>query len=50
MRWSTPTVMTETRERARAAGLSWAELPPVADVDEPDDLRHLPPGWLPPAA
>jgi len=47
MAWSTPTVMAHTRERLRAAGLRWAELPPVADVDEPADLVHLPAGWLP---
>lgn len=46
MSWSVPTVMDGTRARARAAGLRWAELPALADIDEPDDLRHLPPGWL----
>jgi rSAM/selenodomain-associated transferase 1 len=44
--WSTATVMSQTRERLRAAGLSWEELPSVADVDEPADLVHLPAGWL----
>ncbi len=44
--WSTPDVMRRTRERLRAAGLRWAELPPLADIDEPADLVHLPPGWL----
>lgn len=39
--WSTPQVMAQTRERARAAGLRWAELEPVFDVDEPADLAHL---------
>ena len=38
--------MEDTRERLRAAGVRWAELPPVADIDEPVDLVHLPPGWL----
>jgi len=38
--------MHDTRERLRAAGLRWAELAPVADIDEPADLAHLPPGWL----
>lgn len=47
MAWSTATVMAHTRERVRAAGLRHTELPPVADIDEPADLRHLPPGWLP---
>lgn len=46
MRWSHPQVMADTRERLRAAGLRWAELPPLADVDEPADLVHLPPSWL----
>jgi uncharacterized protein len=46
MRWSHARVMDDTRERLRAAGLRWAELPPVADIDEPADLCHLPPGWL----
>lgn len=45
MTWSTPEVMDQTRERARRAGWSWAELPPVADIDEPADLVHLPAGW-----
>jgi rSAM/selenodomain-associated transferase 1 len=44
MRWSTPQVMADTRLRLHAAGLRHAELPPVADIDTPDDLRHLPPG------
>ncbi len=48
MAWSTPRVMAATRERARAAGLRWAELPALGDVDVPGDLvhlRHLPGGW-----
>lgn len=47
MTWSTAAVMAHTRDRLQGAGLRWAELPPVADVDEPADLVHLPPGWLP---
>ncbi|MFY9460715.1 MAG: DUF2064 domain-containing protein, partial [Aquabacterium commune] len=46
MAWSHERVMEETRERLRAARVRWAELPPVADIDEPGDLVHLPPGWL----
>jgi rSAM/selenodomain-associated transferase 1 len=46
MHWSHDRVMAETRERLRAAGVRWAELPRVADIDEPADLVHLPPGWL----
>lgn len=47
MAWSTPRVMSDTRERARRLHKAWSELPPVADIDEPADLAHLPPGWLP---
>ncbi len=43
--WSTPSVMAATRSRATAAGLRLAELPPVADIDEPADLIHLPAAW-----
>ncbi len=32
----------QTRERLRAAGLSWRELPPLWDLDRPEDLAHLP--------
>jgi rSAM/selenodomain-associated transferase 1 len=46
MAWSHPRVMDDTRARLRRAGLRWAELPAVADIDEPADLAHLPPGWL----
>lgn len=46
MTWSTSLVMAQTRERARLAGLQWDELAPVADIDEPSDLAHLPTGWL----
>ncbi|MBA2723817.1 MAG: hypothetical protein H0U56_13215 [Methylibium sp.] len=45
--WSTAQVMATTRERARAAGLSWAELPAVSDIDVAADLARLPSGWLP---
>jgi uncharacterized protein len=48
--WSTPQVMQDTRDRLAAAGLSWAELSPLADVDEPTDLQHVPPAWLTAAA
>jgi rSAM/selenodomain-associated transferase 1 len=44
--WSHARVMEDTRDRLRATGARWAELPAVADIDEPDDLVHLPPGWL----
>lgn len=45
MRWSTPLVMADTRQRLAAAGLRHAELPALADIDEPADLIHLPAGW-----
>jgi rSAM/selenodomain-associated transferase 1 len=44
MSWSTPTVMAVTRQRLAAAGLRHAELPALADIDEPADLQHLPSG------
>lgn len=43
--WSTPGVLAATRRRAAAAGLRLAELAPLADIDRPEDLRHLPAGW-----
>ncbi len=46
MTWSQSQVMQQTRDRLRRANLRWAELPPVADVDEPADLCHVPPDWL----
>lgn len=46
MTWSHDRVMEDTRERLRTAGVRWTELPPVADIDEPGDLVHLPAGWL----
>lgn len=45
MRWGTATVMEDTRARMRLAGLRWSELPPVADIDNPADLIHLPEDW-----
>ena len=39
--WSTPQVLAQTRERLRGAGLSWAELDTLWDVDTPDDLLRL---------
>lgn len=46
MAWSHARVMADTRERLHAAGVRWAELPPVADIDEPADLARLPAAWL----
>ena len=47
MVWSTSTVMADTRERLATAGLRYAELPAVADIDTAADLVHLPRGWWP---
>ena len=38
MPWSTADVMPQTRARAQAAGLRLDELPPLWDVDNPEDL------------
>lgn len=35
--WSTPQVMEQTRQRLRALGVLWCELPALWDVDEPAD-------------
>jgi rSAM/selenodomain-associated transferase 1 len=41
MEWGTTTVMAETRRRFAALGLSWRELDPLRDVDNPSDLDRL---------
>lgn len=46
MPWSTSSLLHATRARLRDLGLCHTELPPVADIDEPADLQHLPSGWL----
>lgn len=45
IRWSTHEVMQQTRAKLHAAGLRHAELPAVPDIDEPEDLKHLPAEW-----
>lgn len=45
MQWSTPQVMAATRSRLAVAGLSFAELAPVHDIDVPADLARLPSRW-----
>ena len=45
MRWSTPQLMAQTRERLALAGLRHSELPALQDIDEPDDLIHLGADW-----
>ena len=44
--WGTSKVMAQTRERLRALCIDAAELPAVHDVDEPEDLMHVPKAWL----
>lgn len=39
--WSTEAVLAQTRERASAAGLQMADLPPWHDLDTVDDLLAL---------
>lgn len=46
MEWSTDQVMARTRERLRRSRQPHAELPVLADVDEPADLGHVPREWL----
>jgi hypothetical protein len=42
IRWSTPEVLPATQERAAAAGLGVALLPPLSDIDTYEDYRS----WL----
>lgn len=44
--WSTPAVMAQTRAHIDAQGISLFELPTLHDIDEPQDLVHVPAGWL----
>lgn len=46
MPWSTGDVMTQTRHRLKAAGLSWQEPVTLWDVDVPADLQRLRGGGL----
>lgn len=39
--WSTTEVLEQTRCRLRTAGISWCELEPLWDVDDPEDWRRL---------
>lgn len=41
MPWGSDQVLAETRRRLAQSGWSWAELPPRADVDRPEDLAAL---------
>jgi len=42
MHWSSPGVMMHSRARLAAAGLHHLELAPVHDIDEAEDLVHVP--------
>jgi rSAM/selenodomain-associated transferase 1 len=39
--WGTGTVYAQTLDNLRAAGLAWESLPPLPDIDRPEDLA----GW-----
>jgi glycosyltransferase A (GT-A) superfamily protein (DUF2064 family) len=41
IRWGSPQVMAATRERVRRLGWTAHELPPLRDVDVPDDVDWL---------
>jgi rSAM/selenodomain-associated transferase 1 len=36
--WGTDSVFDETVQRIEAQGIGWSELPPLADIDRPEDL------------
>lgn len=44
--WSTDQVMAQTRLRLADLGVRHVELPVLSDVDEPNDLVHVPAHWL----
>jgi rSAM/selenodomain-associated transferase 1 len=44
--WSTSAVMQQTRERLAQLGISCKELPIFNDIDEAEDLQHVPQHWL----
>ena len=44
--WSTSSVSAVTQQRIAVLEWSLILLEPLADIDEPDDLQHLPTGWL----
>lgn len=46
--WGSSTVLAATQRRIRDAGLRLYQLPPLPDLDTPDDYRHAQAqGWLP---
>lgn len=40
--WSNSSVTDETRQRIQKLGWQLEEMPPLHDIDEPADLKHLP--------
>ena len=44
--WSTASVAKVTQQRLAELSWSVALLAPLPDIDEPEDLRYLPNGWL----
>jgi glycosyltransferase A (GT-A) superfamily protein (DUF2064 family) len=44
--WGGEQVLTATLANIEALGWSVWKGDPLADVDEPADLRHAPPSWL----
>jgi uncharacterized protein len=45
--WSTNTVLHETIVKFHALAWRFEVFPELNDIDDPGDLIHLPPGWLP---
>ena len=43
--WGTDRVLAETRRRFAAHGWEWRETEPLPDIDRPEDLVHLGPGF-----
>ena len=44
--WSTEAVAATTRARLNELGWHLTQMPPLHDIDTPDDLRWLPPAWV----
>jgi uncharacterized protein len=44
--WSTNAVLQETVERFKSLGWKFQVFPVLHDIDEPQDLKYLPLGWL----
>ncbi len=44
--WSSDLVLSQSRNRLKAAGLSWAETDLLVDIDRPEDLALLPPHFF----